>query len=540
MAKADGIAADMVRASVARHDDFWAPQRKTMQAYRDLYGSRFHGADETPDGNVLIETGDGPAHVESVVGALFSRAPAVEVGQDLSDEKHDPRVPQTVSNMWLGKQRSVFEQGTRLALLYPCAFFRVGPVSGKRARRPVDAVEVQARAPWNILADLVAPDWAHMRFVGDRYQLPLAQAKLRFPGQKFTPCQVPNFFEAPRPGRRSRDDENLPEALQYVTIVEFYDLVREELVFWSPDKDGGESPISRSPMPLHVPGTRDPIHPIVPLYFAYDPDQPVCGISPLSRTYDQFREKNLIRSQAADCLRRDSRLWECLEDAFEPAELDKLRAGKDGTILITKKPLGTSIGAIPVPAMSSNFAEHSRNVDADLRSGSVMAPFTRGEPAGGRTSSREIGVLAEYTASSMGQRARERDGAIEQVDRLYLAHLCLASGEVTRVQLDGKIQSVTAADLDREWVITALDQAGTPMSRALEQQRFLQVLPLIQTLGIPPNLLVDQLVRLEILPPEFKDAIPPPPAAAPAPAPEVAQEGQTMSDEELLALHAGA
>lgn len=541
MAKSDGLV-ELIRSALAAHNREWEERRQELRLHKDLYGSRFWAGTTKIKGNVRVETGDGPAHVESYLGALFSRSPAVEVGEDLSLPDADAKIPQTVANAWLMRQRSVFERATRVGLIYPMAFLRVGPVSSKRRRKPCDAVEVQSVAPWDVILDVTAPDWEHLRWIGHRYTLPLDHAKARFPGATFKPRAEPRFWDKDDRNRR-REQPTVPERLQNVTIVEFYDLVGETVTFWSADKDYGESAIKTRPIPLHRPGTQEPIHPIVPLYFQYEPDQPILGISTIARLYDQFREKNLLRTNAANCIRRDSR-QHIAKPALGVENATKLTAGVDGTVVFVDETyqgrLEELIVAVPVAPMSSNFDKYSAAIEGDLEKGSVLASFTRGEPAGGRTSAKEIGVLAEYTASNVGKMARERDAAIEAVAELYLAHLVLAAGDVTTAQVAGKVVNVTAAMLDAKWVITALDQAGTPMSRALEQQQFLLLLPQLIAMQIPIPVLVAQLVRLELLPPEFLEEAKQPPAPGTAPQLGAPSEpgARELSDEELLQLAA--
>lgn len=546
MAAKDGQAADLVRTAVAAHTEMWRARRQELVRYRNMYGSRFWSGAQEIEGQVRVETGDAPAHIESHIGALFSRAPAVEVGEDLKRSDTDEHVPQIVCNSWLGRQRPVFEQATRLALIYPAGFLRVGPRATVRPRRPSESIEVQAVPPWEVILDVSAVDWDHQRFAGHRYNLPMAQAKARFKKARFKPSTETVFFDEDNHRRRGRGGStDLPEELQNCIIVEFYDMIREEVIFWSPDVDGGEGVLSRAPIPLLRPGTREPTLPLAPLYFAYDPDRPLVGISPLARQYDQFREKNLIRTNAANCIRRDTRQYEAKDGQYEPEELAKLTRGVDGDVIITKGIPGTGIVPIKVEPMSSNYANYSRDIESDITRGSILASFTRGEPAGGRTSAHEIGVLAEYTANNIGRMARERDAAIERVAELYLAHLAVfGATTVCQVQIKDELIPVTGNDLDREWVITALDQAGTPMSKAIEQQRFLQLLEALPTLGVPAVKVVNELVRLELLPPDFLDSAQPPPPPAPAPAADPlgapgaagAQGGQTVSDAELLAL----
>lgn len=517
--KLDQSLVALVKSALSGHNAVWDAQRANLKLYRDLYASRFFGDTKGDPSSIRVETGDGPAHIESYLASLFSRSPAVEIGGSKAEAGGDPRIASAVANGWLGKQREVFEQTTRLGLLYPCAFLRVGPDDG-------DGFEVRAVCPWDVIVDAAAPTWAHQRWVGHRYTLPLAKAKARFPNvanASWHPNAEKRYFEQ---NTRRKADSDVPADLQLVTIVEFYDLVRNKLVFFSPDKDYGETPIRVAGIPIRLPGTAKPAHPIVPVYFAYEPDSPVVGIATISRIYDQLREKNLLRTNAANCIRRDSRQYLARKGAFSEDDALNITRGVDGAIVWVpvevKGKLEDLIAEVPVSPMSSNFDKYGAMISEDLANGSVLAAFTRGEAT--RATATEIGVLAEYSASAIGRMARIRDAAIEQVTALYLAHVMLSKDEededqvVATASIDGQTVEVRKEDLDHAWTITALDQAATPISKAIEQQRFLALVPILQGLGISAAAIVAQLVRLELVPVDFgaAEALAPP-AGAPAP-----------------------
>ncbi len=525
----------LIRSALEAHNAWWDKQRTVLRLHRNLYASKFHEGSNAA--GVKVETGDGPTHVESYLGALFSRAPAVEVGEDPLRADVLPEIPARIANTWLPLQRKVMEQAVRIAIIYPQGFIRVGPKHTTLALDPVDAVEAQAVSPWDVMLDTSAIDWDHMRWAGHRYTVSVAAARKRFPGARFKGGETKDFFTATA---RKKRGENVPDEMQQVTIIEFYDLVRHEVLFWSADVDGGERILAHGPMPLHRPGTQIPMLPIVPLYMQYIPDAPLFGISVLSRNYDQFREKNLLRTNAANNIRRDNRQYEVKKGVYDEDALARLQAGVDGNIIETEGTPGQNIKSIDVGPMSSNFDQYARDIENDIAKGAVLAPFTRGEAS--KATATEIGVLAEYSASAIGRMARERDFAIEEMAALFLAHLVPSSAPVALLRLgapgpDGlaPVVTVSGAMLDRKWRISALDQAGTPMSRALAQQRFTGLIPLLTPLGVPPRAILNEMLRLELISPALAAAIPP--EAPPAPAAGAPATG-AVSEAELLALAA--
>ena len=148
-----------------------------------------------------------------------------------------------------------------------------------------------------------------------------------------------------------------------------------------------------------------------------------------------------------------------------------------------------------------------QDVIRDKDSGSVTAAFTRGEAT--KATATEIAALAAYTTSEIGRMARERDGAIEMMGRVYLLMIALFIEEAkvpTMVLLDGEAQTVKPEDLTGDFQIFAADQASTPISEAIREQRLLQNAQLLQALGVPNMQILEEIVRTMGLPETFLEA----------------------------------
>lgn len=132
-----------------------------------------------------------------------------------------------------------------------------------------------------------------------------------------------------------------------------------------------------------------------------------------------------------------------------------------------------------------------------------MAPFTRGEST--RASATEIAALAAYTSSEVGRLARERDSMIEELARVYLCilSLYLERDKADIVIIDNKAEPVGSDDLHENWVIFAQDQAQTPLSESVRKREFISSIPTLQSLGVPPDTLLAEMVRALGLPESF-------------------------------------
>jgi hypothetical protein len=145
-----------------------------------------------------------------------------------------------------------------------------------------------------------------------------------------------------------------------------------------------------------------------------------------------------------------------------------------------------------------------QDVIRDKDSGSVTAAFTRGEAT--KATATEIAALAAYTTSEIGRMARERDAAIEQMANIYacMVSLFLEEEKVAEiVMLDGKATTVNPDDLNGDFEVFAADQASTPISEAIRNQRLLQNVQILQGLGVPNAALLKEIVRSLQLPEDF-------------------------------------
>ena len=145
-----------------------------------------------------------------------------------------------------------------------------------------------------------------------------------------------------------------------------------------------------------------------------------------------------------------------------------------------------------------------QDVIKDKDKGSVTAPFMRGEAT--RATATEIAALAAYSSSEVGRLARERDGVIEGLAKAYLSILALFVSEedgASLVVLDGQSRVVGQDDVLGDFQVWASDTASTPMSEAVHQQRLLANVPVLQSLGVPPHLILREMVRTLNLPEDF-------------------------------------
>lgn len=498
----------LIETLLQEHEDYWSNKRPEMKKYKNVYENKFWEDNYYNDQMIRVETADCFSYVEGFIASLFSRQPAVVVGKDPSYTGGNNELAQEVVNRFLFDQREQLELASRLALIYPNSFLKLSP---SNSTDMLEKVQVRAMPPWEILVDMDASSWAGQRFVGHIYYLTIPEAREKYGAKKFSPIPKKDYFNPD--GKYAGKLDDLPEDYLYIQVVELYDLAYDGLYFWSPNYGDGEKLLEKAQIPLRTYDDK-PLAPICPLYYSRKPERPMCGLSAVARVYDQFYEKNILRTYWANAVRRDSRQYIYKEGAFDEEALAQITSGVDGAMIAVDEPnLAGVIQAIGVEPISTNFDRYSATIENDINRGSILAPFSRGEAT--KATATEITALAQYSASEIGKMARERDNAIEMLAHTYLRVIALLTeeGEKAVIDIDDLPKVITIEDLDAKFKITALDQSSTPLSEAIKKNNLMTLFPLLVQLGVPTDKIKEEMIRLYDMPKSFLEA----PPAQPAP-----------------------
>jgi hypothetical protein len=276
------------------------------------------------------------------------------------------------------------------------------------------------------------------------------------------------------------------------------------MYFWSPNWKMGEEFLMAEEIPFRDPQDQAVI-PIVPLYYNRMPDKPLDGYSAMARIYDQIYETNLIRTFQANGVRKASRQYLVKKGVMDEEQMAQITSGVDGLFVeIDEENLAGIMTALPQNPTPPELEVYYRQVQADKDKGSILAPFTRGEST--RSSATEIAALAAYTSSEVGRLARERDAMIEDLSRTYIYMLQLyleVENSADMIMLNNEPVVVRPQDLEENFLIYAQDQASTPLSESVKKREFIQSIPLLQSLGVPQETLLAELVRSLGLPEDF-------------------------------------
>jgi hypothetical protein len=497
-----------IRILNSEHKNYWQGKSAEMRKYREAYQTRFWRATSYDPQMIRVETPDGHVYIESYIASLFSRAPAVVVGRDVAANTGDPEAAQAVANRWLFEKRESIENASRLALIYDYSALKVVPQESDDVLERADIIAIP---PWEVIVDREASNPQSARYIGHTYWMNLQEAKKRWGSKKFVAEPKQDYFDTNGGGapdyrgqaRKSIDD--LPDTYLFIKVVELYDFVNDAVYFWSPNWKLGDELLEQAQIPLRTYDDK-PISPIRTLYYSRIPDCPMEGISAMSRVYDMLYEKNILRTYWANSVRRDSRQYLYREGALDEEALAKVTAGVDGAMIaVDNESLDGIIREVPITPISSNFDRYAATIEADLNKGAVLSNF-QGEPT--KATATEITAIASYAASEMGKMARERDSLIEGVVNVYLRTLSLLAdeGEKAIVEVGAKGMVVDSSSLNAKFKIVALDQGSQPLADAIKKQNLVALLPTLQSLGVPGNVLLEEIVRSYELPKNFLEA----------------------------------
>jgi hypothetical protein len=526
------------------HSKYWDEARSELRQLRAAYMTRYWNKLEAPQ-QVVIETSRAYEFVEGYIASLFARSPSVVVQSDVRGEGN-AQIVQTLCNNFMDNIRTQLEDASRLALIYPNAYLKLIPNDHPD---PFQRVTICAVAPWDIIVDTDATGWRDQKFIGHRYYLTLKEARDKYGPKKFSAHPLIRFLD-----RIDEDDgynkqglEDSEPEFQYVEIIEFYDLVNDKMMVWSPDYQDGDKylydgilvpegtdeikEVKYSEIPFKD-ASGHPISPIIPLYYSRQPDVPMRGYSALRRVYDQVQEVNILRTYQASMVRRAARQWVVEAGVFDAEAMSKLSQGVDGEFIEVElsqgQTLSGSISPVPHTPVPAELERYVQQVQDDFERGSVLAPFTRGESS--RATATEITALAAYSSSEIGRLARERDSAIEYIAEVYISIMKLYikdDGDV--IIINGMPKTINVDDITGDFRFYANDSGATPVSEAVKKQEFLAVMPTLVELGVPLPEILQHLVRMMDLPQSFLEALE---GAAQQPQQEQAapaQEQQTTS-----------
>ena len=538
------------------HSNYWDGRRAEMRRLRNVYANRYW--DKTADpSQILIEVPRAYEYVEGFIASLYARNPAVVVKADLRG-RGVPQKVQSLANEFLIMIRTVLEDVSRLALIYPNAFLKLSYTANPD---PFKRVRASVVAPWDCIVDLDGASWTDQSFVAHRYYIREEEAKERFGNKRFGIKPMRRFLDDTDEGEGQSifrsydaDREQTQSVFNYVEIVEVYAIDKNKFYVWSPDWNGGskwlqdgieievgeEDNINTEKF-NEIPftdGANQPVAPIIPLYFSRMPELPLRGYSALRRIYDQIVETNVIRTYQASMVRRSARQWIVEKGVYDDIALSKIAQGHDGEFIEVQLSQGQTLQAsiLPMPhsPVPTELENYFQNVQEDLAKGSLQAAFTRGEAV--NTTATEALLLASYSSTEQGRCARELHASIENTAKVYISMMKTFLGDDTDIiLLNGQPEPISYKDLDGDFGFFAQESGSTPISEAIKKSEFMNLTQMLAQMGVPPQKILKEIIRLfdldESLLPEVTSSAD---AEMPQPSPSGVQSPQVPPDMPIM------
>jgi len=498
---------EIVQQMVKVHEDYWDDLRSDLYKYKQAYETKFWDKASEGQMSMYVQTSDAYGYIESYIASLFARNPGVIVKSGIRG-RGDAKIAQHIANDFLVYQRLQIENASRMALIYPMAFIKLMPTGRDDVLRKIDTV---ALPPWEVILDREARRYEDQRYIGHKYYMTLMEARHKFGDKKYNPMRKEEYFDRYNADDhydegREISDQNF-DYYKYIEVVEIYDLHTRLLHFWSPNWGDGQKFLLTEEIPFYD-ANDEPIAPIVSLYFNRLPDKPLDGYSAMRRIYDQIYETNMVRTYQANAVRKASRQYLVKKGVLDEEQMAQITSGIDGLFVeVDEENLAGAIQAMPQNPTPPDLQFYVDQVQRDKDKGSILAPFTRGESS--RTSATEAAALAAYTSSEIGRLARERDTMIEELAGVYLDMLSLYIEEDNTkqvVMIEGSPKVITSTEIEDNFHIYAQDQASTPLSESVKKREFIQSIPMLQQLGVPPDQILSELVRSLGLPEDFNTA----------------------------------
>lgn len=488
---------EFITAILSQHNRYWDALKPQLQMLQDAYMNRFY-ANKTafPSTMVQIEVPEAYSFIEGTIGSLFMNAPGVEISGDISDTVSNADAAEALANRFLQKKRNTIEDATRLALIFPNSFLKLAPYP---TTDPLESVQLCAVEPWNIIVDQDAYDWDTQRFCGHIYWTPISEAKEKFPGRKFVGVKKGEYLQSDSYSNNIQTVSQLPEEFQYVQIVEFYDMINDQLVFYCAQAE--KHVMSIEEIPLRT-WNGLPLTGIVPLYFSSNPSKPLEGYSSLTRIYDQITEKNYARTRMANAVRKEARQFLYQKDKIDDQALAGISTGQDGLMIPCEDDnLSGLIVPISNPMVNQDQSVYLVEIQNDLDRSSMMPAFTRGETTDS-TATQSI-LLQSYASSNIGRLARHRDTTVENLVNVYLRMLIIQLPEdsiAPVIKVNDQPTIVTPDILSGKLNIQVVDGASSPFESLEKKQNLISSVGLLLSLGADPQSILEELVNVMKLP----------------------------------------
>jgi hypothetical protein len=526
---------------LSNHDDRWSVRRDLMRTYKNAYDQHLWKSYESTlmsmgAGTIGIETNRGRKYVDQFVSVLFLREPGVIVDVDPLSQQ-DPEPVQAIVNRWISTQRTVFENVTRLALIYPCGFLKLcwdDTRDDLDASQKLSSLQLDALQPWDVILDLDQGSWDRQRYVGCVRWTPILDVLDSYDVglDELRPKHRVDLLKD-----RLAGDIASPSALKrygFIRVVELWDKRSDSLYVWTPDHRDGFLILKEGPIPVRTVDDQ-PLPQILPLYFNWQPDDPLEGSSALGSLIPLLLELNKLMTMRSRRVKSDARKYLVDSTLIDDQAYSDLLSPEDGTYIkvnLAGKSVRDLVAQLTAPQLTPDFEQEIREITMELERATSLPAFARGEITGATAT--ETSITNNYAQNDIGKLARQKAELVERVAELYVRSLIniLDDDDPISVIVQGESQIVQKETLKGAFEYDAVDGDSSPITQEARKQQLLVQAPLLVQLSTQApssptaKAILDEVIRIWNWPKEFGE-VPQPqvPAGGPGPQTSPADSG---------------
>lgn len=455
-----------VKQLVSNHDATWADRRYETELTTGIYETKFWPAyvgwgkaqgyfNDWNYTGTEIQVNRLRKMVRTYQGALYPTASRATLEADILG-RGDAQVTQAVINACWKKPYAyvTVDHVVQMALTLPGAGFKIGYDPG--TANPIERVWIRPIPPWELLIDRDAPSWEDERFRGHVYQAPIQDVIQRYPklaGMNLIGTPRRDFMTDTRSGNSGgngddstnstiagetgSDGVNAGSTGLFVRVLEFLNLRdcyvmpdntstkgRLEVYILDQGPEISGAPVFCGPLPM-VDADGRSLPNIEPLLFDHEIGYPFRGLAPTKAAIPQQIELNMMRTAAAQDVRRNTRKFTFREGAIAEDELRKLTNGVDmqGVKLDPTAP-PDAIQMLPHQAIAADTVAYTAACERDLDR--QLGPSQNAQGEAIDTTAREALIIQLYAEEETKFHAKMLYGCLARVSKLLQCAVLLA------------------------------------------------------------------------------------------------------------------
>lgn len=503
-----------------QHLSYWSEYEREMLELQSLYEGKYWdnlshqsmwGFNQFSD--QMIETNDAYKYVEQIRANLFYKSVGIDVEPDPTSEIEPDHI-EVLINRWISQstRADIIEETTKSAIIFPQSFLKCivpGADINMKPEQKINVPKLSCLYPWEVILDIDSPSWKEQRYVGHTYWLPMSKVKDKFGKNKniskLKPEQQEKYLE--RNENISKLDP-MSDKYKYIRIIEFWDLVENKFIIWTPNSIQGYLELFVSDIPLTF-SDSTPLVPIAPMFFSSRPGAPLVGSSTLGRVKDLIINLQVLHTYRANHVKQSVSKY--LVDASVPEEAIVQFTSPIPNEVIQIDTSGLNPNSLFTPLRAAqlepDFNIHIAEIRTLLDKSTQLPAFTRGEAT--NATATEVNFLNSFANNELGKMFRIKNQAIEMIAEMYVRSLyeLFDDEDEIVVEVNGEAKVITKEDLKGSYRYFVMDGAISPATQSMKRNELIANIPTLIQLGANQKEILKTLIDLSDLPQKFLEVV---------------------------------